>query len=237
MKSIITTTLKALSIVVLAGAANMAWADLAGNVVRVNGEATAKDASGKSRHLSAGSAVNEGDAINTTQGSAIQIQMKDGALIAVTGDSTLKVKVYNFEEANGDANKVQLELVKGRFRTITGDAPKDTYNLSTPAAIVGIKGTTFDVLAGSDTTTILRDGSVTVETSCNGKGTGSIQLLDVPGTAVAISAPCKDPKQIDGTFDVADLDTILPLPGKKPTPPPAPSPSGPTPLSGTPTSP
>lgn len=211
MKTPITTLLKSLSIAALISSASFVWADLAGNVVRVNGNATAKDADGKSRPLSAGSVINEGDVVSTATGAAIQLQMKDGALLALTSDSSLRIQMYNFEEANGEADNIQLKLEKGRFRTITGDVPKTSYNLATPAAMVKIKGTTYDVLVENEgTTTILRDGAVTVETVCDGKGTGNVQLLDIPGDAIAISAPCKEPESKETEEDVTDLEAILP---------------------------
>jgi len=219
MKSIITTAIKALSITVLIGTTNLVWAGIAGNVVRINGDASAKDTSGRSRPLSAGSAVNEGDTISTAKESAIQIQMKDGALIAITNAAVLKVQAYKFAETNAVRDKIQLVLERGRLRTITGDGAKDTYSLSTPEAVIRIKGTAFDVLTDNGTTTILREGATTIETVCETQTATNtnIQLLDVPGAAAAISAPCKDPKSVEDDVDVSDLDAILPLPDERPS--------------------
>jgi len=206
MKPSITTILKALSIVVLISATNMVWAGLAGNVVRVNGDASAKDAKGKVRPLNADSEVNEGDTITTAKDATIQVQMKDGALIAMTGDGALKVVAYKYEEAGGAPDKIDLVLERGRFRTITGAADKKNYSLSTPEAKIAINGTTFDLLVNADgTTSILRNGEVvaTVLSSL------LQQVLNVPGMAFVVGADGKTRLTTDDEIDTSDLDSVL----------------------------
>lgn len=208
MKSILPTTLKALSIAVLIGTTNIVWAGLAGNVVRVNGDANAKDAKGQIRPLNADSAVNEGDTIQTAKDSSIQIQMKDGALMAMTGDAALKVVAYQYDEANGTPDKIDLVLEKGRFRTITGAATKENYSLSTLEGKVAINGTTFDILRSADgTTTILRNGEVKVTALT----TKVVHTLNVPGMALIITADGQIQVVTEDDILTGDLDDILPL--------------------------
>lgn len=209
------TTAKLLLTLLAISATSLAMANLAGTVVRVNGTADAVHASGKSRVLSAGSEVNVGDTVITTKDSAIQVQMKDGALLAISRASALKIDAYYFEDPSGAVDKIKLNLKYGRFRTITGDAAKDSYALSTPNALVKINGTVYDVLVEEGgthkTLVVLRDGSIMVSTQCDsGVVEDNTMLLNSPGMAAAIEALCQKVKAGEDV-DVPDLDAALPV--------------------------
>lgn len=192
----------------------------AGNVIRASGEVSVKNGSDKPRPLANGDAVHVGDTIATGLNAAAQLQMKDGAIVALAAESEFRIQSYNYQpgdvlfisdEANAKS-AVSLFLKKGRLRTITGSTPKNAYSLQTPAAIVRIQGTVYDVLAKDKSTVILREGAVIVESICNGVATGNTQLLDVPGMATEV-APCQKPKEPEpADEDVDDLDDIIPPP-------------------------
>ena len=194
----------------------MAYAEPAGNVIRLIGTVTAVDAMGASRALTAGNVVNVGDTIKTGEKSAIQIQMKDAAVIAVTANAALKIDTYSYQKGVPKAgttatpDKIVMILQKGRFRTITGNAKKSGYTMKSPVASVAIEGTIYDMLMyqGDDTTTtvILREGGVLVKGDKAVCNCDVSKHLDVPGDYITIGK--KQPK--DRTDD---LDAILPLPG------------------------
>ena len=217
--------LKISAVVLLAGLFNPVFADMAGNAIKVTGNVTIADTNG-SRSLSSGDVLNEGDQISTAARSGAKLQMKDGAIIALASESTLKIVRYNFEEASGEKNSAQLILVQGRFRTITGSIDKKAYRLETPSAIVRIQGTVFDVLSnpdGKQSSVILREGGLTVESLCKGSGSGDILMLNVPGLATAVET-CMPPTKPIPAEDTPELDKILPKPGQdcdgSPCPPP-----------------
>lgn len=189
-----------------------------GNVIRVIGEANVKNDAGRKTALGNGDAVHVGDTVTTGVNASVQLQMKDGAIIALAGESEFNIKSYNYQPGNvlfvndesAVNSSVNLKLEKGRLRTITGSTPKSAYSMNTPAAIVRIQGTVYDVLSKDSTTVILREGAVIVESLCNGAATGNTQLMDVPGMATEI-APCQPPKETEAE-DVSDLDDIIPPP-------------------------
>jgi len=214
----------------------MAYAEPAGNVIRLIGTVNAVDATGVSRVLTAGNTVNVGDTIKTGEKSAIQIQMKDAAVIAVTANAALKIDTYSYQKGAPKAgttaipDKIVMILQKGRFRTITGNAKKSGYTMKSSIASVAIEGTIFDMLMypSDDTTTtvILREGAVLIKGDKAVCNCDVNKHIDVPGDYVTIGK--KQPKD-----KTDDLDAILPLPGARVVdpgqipPPPPPSDASP----------
>jgi len=191
-------------------------AEPAGNVIRLIGTVSAVDTTGTSRLLTAGNTINVGDTIRTGEKSAVQIQMKDAAVIAVTANAALKIDTYSYQKGAPKAgtvatpDKIVMILQKGRFRTITGNAKKAGYAMKSPIAKVSIEGTIFDMLMypGDDltTTVILREGAVLVQGDKSVCNCDVSKHLDVPGDYITIGK--KQPKD-----KTDDLDAILPLPG------------------------
>ena len=82
-----------------------------------------------------------------------QLRMKDGALVALQPGSTLLVQDFNLPapaaaEPPAGARRSILLLVKGGLRTITGLIGKhkeDKYAVSTPIAVIGVRGTDYRI--------------------------------------------------------------------------------------------
>lgn len=197
-------------------------AEEAGNVIRASGEVSVKNGSGNPRTLANGDAVHVGDTIKTGVNASAQLQMRDGAIIALAAESEFRIQSYNYQPGNvlfisdeaSTKSAVSLLLQKGRLRTITGSTPKNAYGLRTPSALVHIDGTVFDVLVtykstgGATSTIILREGGISVQAICNDVLTGKIQVLDVPGMATTVEG-CRaaDPEPTDENVD--DLDDLI----------------------------
>jgi hypothetical protein len=73
-----------------------------------------------------------------------QFQFRDKTKLAIGPNSTVVLDkfVYN-PKASG--SKVVLDLARGSFRFITGRAKHDAYEIKTPTATIGVRGTAFDV--------------------------------------------------------------------------------------------
>ncbi len=204
--------------VVLFIAAHTAYAGMAGSVLRVTGDAQVANIDGSNpRPLSSGDMVQEGEQVMTNMGN-IQMQMKDGAIIALTRDSVLMINAYKYDEPTGEADNVSLRLEKGSARTISGNVPSSAFAFMTPHASIKIHGTLWDTKVGSDSIIIIREGAVTAESTCSDTATGDQQLINVPGTATVIQA-CLPPSQpiaeteLDDNLDnaIVQLDAILPI--------------------------
>jgi FecR protein len=98
--------------------------------------------------LTAGAAVNVGDTVVTGAQSHAQLRFADDALVALKPDSEFRIERYNFTGASDSGEVAVFRLVKGGFRTLTGQIGKlnrDQYQLLTTQATIGIRGTHYQV--------------------------------------------------------------------------------------------
>jgi FecR protein len=125
----------------------------AGKVVFAVGDVVA--ARGAARvPLTAGSPIEVGDTIVTAAQSHAQLRFTDDALVALKPDSEFRIEKYNFTGHDDGTEVAVFRLVKGGFRTLTGQIGKlsgDRYQLLTTQATIGIRGTHYQVqICGPD---------------------------------------------------------------------------------------
>lgn len=124
------------------------WAAV-GKVVIARGEAYALDANEQRRPLQRRSDIFEGDTLVTGADGSLQIRFQDNAILALREDSQLKITEYHGKDPNNDRERVLMDLLAGGFRTITGSIGKtdrDAYQVRTPNASIGIRGTHYEAL-------------------------------------------------------------------------------------------
>ena len=93
------------------------------------------------------SLIFERDEIHVGRNGRAQFRMIDHALISLQENSVLQIKKYKFKKGD-PANSALLELLTGGLRTITGaigKGNKKAYELRTPLATIGIRGTDYEV--------------------------------------------------------------------------------------------
>jgi len=93
------------------------------------------------------SSIFEKDIIRVGNNGRAQFRMIDRAIISLQENSILKIKNYQYQ-AGASNNSALLELVSGGLRTITGaigKGNKKAYELRTPMATIGIRGTDYEV--------------------------------------------------------------------------------------------
>jgi FecR protein len=98
--------------------------------------------------LAAGSPIEAGDTIVTGAQSHAQLRFTDDALVALKPDSEFRIERYNFAGHDDGTEIAVFRLVKGGFRTLTGQIGKlsgDRYQLLTTQATIGIRGTHYQV--------------------------------------------------------------------------------------------
>ena len=119
--------------------ANTAVADVA-TAVAIRGDVYANDVK-----ISQGSALKVHDHIITNDKSFVVLQFVDGARVTVRPDSHFVIEEYSYLE--GD-DRGRFDLVSGGLRIVTGAIAKtdpDNYTLSTPVALMGVRGTEFSI--------------------------------------------------------------------------------------------
>ena len=127
---------------------NSAWAanERLGKTILARGSIMA-DRGAKQDALKRLSPVFRQDTLRSGNNARAQFRMVDNALINLQQNSVLKLRKYALKSANGDGN-VLLELISGGLRTITGSIGKQNkkdYQLRTPIATIGIRGTMYEV--------------------------------------------------------------------------------------------
>jgi hypothetical protein len=93
------------------------------------------------------SPVYEKDKIQVAANSKAQLRMADDALISLQQNSVLQISQYRYQKGK-PGNSALLELLSGGMRTITGAIGKNNkkaYELRTPLATIGIRGTDYEV--------------------------------------------------------------------------------------------
>lgn len=132
-----------------------ALASAAGLVDFAVGDARATGPDGRARALAKGAEINAGDRILTNQG-RVQIRFSDGAYVSLQPNTTFEVRQYAFDGRTDGSEKGVFGLLRGALRTVTGligRVNRDAYQIQTPTATVGIRGTggIIEVLADGTT--------------------------------------------------------------------------------------
>jgi hypothetical protein len=124
-----------------------------GEAEKVSQSAQAQGGVG-TRPLEVAGPVYMGDRLNTNRSGEAQIRFVDNTRLVVGPNA--RVTIDKFVFAGSTARSVTLSAVKGAFRFITGDSPKNVYLIRTPVMTIGVRGTGLDgfVETGTGRTTI-----------------------------------------------------------------------------------
>lgn len=98
-----------------------------------------------------GDAVFPTDTLRTQANGVIGITLADDTRVSLGPDSEMRLERYAFAPADGALGMV-LNFVKGVAAYVSGRMAKlapDSVRLETPAAIVGVRGTTVAIKVGS----------------------------------------------------------------------------------------
>lgn len=152
----------------------------AGNVDFAIGGVSVTGADGRSKPATKGLTVESGDRIVTTDGRA-QIRFTDGAYVSLQPNTDFAIREYRFDGKTDGSERGVFGLVRGALRTVTGAigrVNRRAYEIQTPTATIGIRGTggLIQVLANGTTLVVSSSG---IWTLTNPAGT-----IDLPaGTA------------------------------------------------------
>nr|CAA6821282.1 MAG: FecR family protein [uncultured Thiotrichaceae bacterium] len=122
-----------------------------GKTILARGSVTADRNSAKEA-LKRLSPVFQQDVLRSGSGARAQFRMVDDALINLQENSVLNLKEYKLDSADGNGS-VLMDLISGGLRTVTGvvgKKDKKDYQLRTPTATIGIRGTMYEVGIVSD---------------------------------------------------------------------------------------
>jgi hypothetical protein len=126
-------------------------ANAVARVVQAQGRVSAENQQG-SRDLQVGSPLFEQDRIRTQADSFAVLLFRDSGKITVQAQSEFLISEYRYE-AGGKNNKSILKLISGGVRALTGLIGRENrknYQVATPVATIGIRGTGFDLTCLGD---------------------------------------------------------------------------------------
>ena len=114
-----------------------------GDVVRTRGQALAVNKDRVSRSLSAGDRIYLGDKLITGEDGFMRLHMIDDAFLDLRCYSIMVIEEYSLQDKN---RRSIFNLLQGSLRKVTGEIGKwgdDVYELRTPIASVGVRGTEY----------------------------------------------------------------------------------------------
>jgi len=117
-----------------------------GRITHLKGSLTAHLEDGTQRSLIKGGPVYEGDILETGSNDIAVVVFRDNSRVALHGKSRFKVEQYRYR--SGEEGNVFFRLFRGGMRVMTGLAAKFNtrgFKVGTPTAVIGIRGTGFDM--------------------------------------------------------------------------------------------
>ena len=111
--------------------------------------------------IAKGDEVVRNEVVRTAADSDARLVFRDDTNLSLGPSSTLKLDRTVFDDPK--AGDIAIKLTLGAFRFVTGNSNKEAYEIKTPLATMGVRGTTLDILVRKRRNTIvLRSGKVTV---------------------------------------------------------------------------
>jgi hypothetical protein len=198
----------------------------AGTVDFATGNVVATGIDGRARKVVKGAELNAGDRIVTNDGRA-QIRFTDGAYVSLQPDTDFSIREYRFDGKTDGTERGLFGLLKGAMRTVTGAigrVNRNAYQIQTPTATIGIRGTggLIQILGGGGTLLIGNSGSWLL-TALNK------ETIEVPAgqAAQTLPDPQKGPEKVaQGPVIPPPQPALLPKGQKTPDEPSNPLESG-----------
>jgi hypothetical protein len=120
-----------------------------GRVLVGVGALTATDAAGTEREIRRGDGLAVGDTVITAAGAHAVLAFTDGTRITVEPRSRYEIQEFNYAPAQAAADSARFRLHRGGFRAASGSIARRrqaSIRYQTPLAVIGIRGTGFDVV-------------------------------------------------------------------------------------------
>ena len=157
------------------------------------GGVTVAGRDGVQRPLARGTDLDNGDVVRTNNGRA-QIRFTDGSYVSLQPNTEFGIREYRYENKADGSERGFFGLLKGAMRTVTGAIGRinrDRYQIATPTATVGIRGTGGVIQVQDDGSTLV------IGTSGIWSLTNPAGSVDVPAgtSALAPSDPNQPPQE------------------------------------------
>ena len=130
---------------------------------------------GRERRLDARDPVFHDEEIETGATSASEIRLRDDTRLTIGPSSRVVLDDFVLD-ADASRQRLVIALGRGVLRFVTGTLAKTAYEIRTPTAVIGVRGTTVTLSVDADGTTRIR-----VED-------GGVEAANLAGVAVEVEA-------------------------------------------------
>jgi hypothetical protein len=137
--------------------------------------------------INAGENISRDEVVKTGPDSAAKLVFSDDTNLSMGPGSTVTLNKFVYSGASR-YEKATFQLVKGAFRFTTGASDKRAYEIQTPTATIGVRGTVLDIRVDanvSGTLVVLQEGAASV--CMVGNAARCKQLTEVGQTATVSS--------------------------------------------------
>jgi hypothetical protein len=136
-----------------------ACADNVATAVSVETHAAAEQP-GATRALATGAGLGQDETVRTDQSGRAQLKFVDDTSLVIGPKSAVKLDKFVFDP-NRTARKFVIEATVGAFRFATGKSSHGVYEIRTPTAVIGVRGTRFAFgIEGDEVTIVVTQGAV-----------------------------------------------------------------------------
>jgi hypothetical protein len=175
----------------------------------VYGNVTVAGLDGREQPLARGAELDNGDTVRTWEGRA-QLRFTDGAYVSLQPQSEFAIRDYRFDGKTDGTERGFFGLLKGAMRAVTGlvgRVNRDQYQITTPTATIGIRGTGGVIQVRDDGSTLI------VGTSGIWSLTNQAGSIDVPAGVSALAPSNSDapPQRTSQAPQAGPAPLILPL--------------------------
>jgi ferric-dicitrate binding protein FerR (iron transport regulator) len=122
--------------------ASSAQAERIGKATSAVPTATFSDG-GDAQDIEIGTTFEQNDRIKTGKGGAAELEFLDGTSLTIGENSEIVLDKMIFDRDR--AKSATVEVVKGTLRFVTGNSDHSAYQIKTPVATIGVRGTVIDV--------------------------------------------------------------------------------------------
>ena len=123
-------------------AAGSALAEPIGETTAVVPSATLSDG-GTPQQLEIGTMLQQNDRIATNKDGAAEVEFVDGTSLTIGANSEVVLDKMLFDK--NKAQNATLNVVRGTLRFVTGRSDHSAYQIKTPVATIGVRGTVIDI--------------------------------------------------------------------------------------------
>jgi hypothetical protein len=94
------------------------------------------------RTLTIDEALEQDDRIRTSQSGLIQVRFRDDTMLTIGPNSEILLDKFVFDGST--AKSLSIEVVRGAMRFVSGTSNRSAYEIKTPVATIGVRGTVVD---------------------------------------------------------------------------------------------